>query len=111
VQVHGAFTDQTSWNKVARLLQRRGFHVTQVANPLTSLEDDITATRYAIAAQNVPTGLVGHSRGGVVIGEAGDEPKVSSLVYVAAYAPDRGETVRGSRSCQNKHRRHLGRRP
>jgi pimeloyl-ACP methyl ester carboxylesterase len=93
VLVHGAFTDQTSWNKVAQLLRRKGYHVTLVANPLTSLTDDVAATRKALAAQNGPTVLVGHSWGGVVIGEAGNDPKVSALVYVAAYAPDRGESL------------------
>jgi pimeloyl-ACP methyl ester carboxylesterase len=94
VLVHGAFTDQTSWDKVAMLLRHKGFHVTQVANPLTSLEDDVAATRKALDAQNGPTVLVGHSWGGVVIGEAGNDPKVSALVYVAAYAPDRGESLK-----------------
>ena len=94
VLVHGAFTDQTSWNKVAKLLRRKGYHVTLVANPLTSLEDDVAATRKALAAQNGPIVLVGHSWGGVVIGEAGNDPKVSALVYVAAYAPDRGESLK-----------------
>ena len=93
VLVHGAFTDQTSWNKVAQQLRRKGYNVTLVANPLTSLEDDVAATRKAITAQNGPTVLVGHSWGGVVIGEAGNDPKVSALVYIAAYAPDRGESL------------------
>lgn len=94
VLVHGAFTDQTSWDKVAQLLRDKGFHVTLVANPLTSLEDDVAVTRKALAAQNGPTVLVGHSWSGVVIGEAGNDPKVSALVYVAAYAPDRGESLK-----------------
>ena len=94
VLVHGAFADQTSWDKVAKLLRRRGFHVTQVANPLTSLEADVAAIRAALAEQKGPTVLVGHSWGGVVIGEAGDDPKVTALVYVAAYAPDRGESLK-----------------
>ena len=94
VLVHGAFTDQTSWNKVAKLLRRKGFHVTQVANPTTSLQADVVATRAALAEQKGATVLVGHSWGGVVIGEAGDDPKVSALVYVAAYAPDRGESLK-----------------
>lgn len=94
VLVHGAFTDQTSWNKVAQLLRSKGYQVTLVANPLTSLDDDVAATRTAIAAQNGPTVLVGHSWGGVVIGEAGNDPKVSALVYVVAYAPDRGESLK-----------------
>ncbi|USI73454.1 alpha/beta fold hydrolase [Sphingomonas morindae] len=93
VLVHGAFADQTSWNKVALRLRRKGYRVTLVANPLTSLADDVAATRKALAAQNGPTVLVGHSWGGVVIGEAGDDPKVSALVYIAAYAPDRGESL------------------
>lgn len=94
VLVHGAFTDETSWNKVADLLRHKGYHVTLVANPLTSLADDVAATRKALAAQDGPTVLVGHSWGGVVIGEAGDDPKVTALVYVAAYAPDRGESLK-----------------
>ena len=93
VLVHGAFVDETSWDKVAQLLRSKGYHVTAVANPLTSLEDDVAATRKAIAAQGGPTVLVGHSWGGVVIGEAGDDPKVTSLVYIAAFAPDQGESV------------------
>lgn len=94
VLVHGAFTDETSWNNVADLLRHKGYHVTLVANPLTSLEDDVAATRKVLAAQDGPTVLVGHSWGGVVIGEAGDDPNVSALVYVAAYAPDRGESLK-----------------
>lgn len=93
VLVHGAFTDETSWDKVARLLTGKGYHVTAVANPLTSLDDDVAATRKALATQDGPTVLVGHSWGGFVIGEAGNDPKVSALVYVAAYAPDRGESL------------------
>lgn len=94
VLVHGAFTDQTSWEKVAKLLRGKSFHVTEVANPTTSLEADVAATRAALAQQKGATVLVGHSWGGVVIGEAGDDPKVSALVYVAAYAPDRGESLK-----------------
>ena len=93
VLVHGAFADQTSWDKVARLLRRKGYHVTLVANPLTSLADDVAAAQAALAAQKGPTVLVGHSWAGVVIGEAGNDPEVSALVYVAAYAPDRGESL------------------
>lgn len=94
VLVHGAFTDATSWDKVAKLLRRKGFHVTQVSIPLTSLDADVAATRAALAEQKGPTVLVGHSWGGVVIGEAGNDTKVSALVYVAAYAPDRGESLK-----------------
>jgi pimeloyl-ACP methyl ester carboxylesterase len=93
VLVHGAFADETSWDKVAQILEAKGFNVTQVKNPLTSLADDVAATRAALAAQDGPTVLVGHSWGGVVIGEAGDAPNVSALVYVSAFAPDKGETL------------------
>lgn len=93
VLVHGAFADETSWDAVSAILSARGYAVTQVANPLTSLTDDVAATRAALDAQDGPTVLVGHSWGGVVIGEAGDDPKVRSLVYVSAFAPDRGETL------------------
>jgi pimeloyl-ACP methyl ester carboxylesterase len=93
VLVPGAFTDKSSWDKVADLLRKKGFNVTEVDIPLTSLEGDVAATREVLAAQNGATVLVGHSWGGVVIGEAGDSPKVKALVYVAAFAPDKGESV------------------
>jgi pimeloyl-ACP methyl ester carboxylesterase len=93
VLVPGAFTDKSSWDKVARLLRAKGFKVTEVDIPLSSLENDVAATRKVLDAQNGATVLVGHSWGGVVIGEVGDDPKVKSLVYVAAFAPDKGETV------------------
>lgn len=93
VLVHGAFADETSWDKVAEILSAKGYHVTQVANPLSSLADDVAATRAALDAQDGPTVLVGHSWGGVVIGEAGADAKVKSLVYVSAFAPDQGETL------------------
>ena len=93
VLVHGAFADASSWDKVARILRHKGFHVTEVANPLTSLDDDVAATKAVLDAQDGPTVLVGHSWAGVVIGEAGDNPKVSALVYIAAFAPDTGETL------------------
>lgn len=93
VLVPGAFTDKHSWDKVAHLLRAKGFKVTEVDIPLTSLENDVAATRAALAAQKGPTVLVGHSWGGVVIGEAGGSRKVKSLVYVAAFAPEKGETV------------------
>lgn len=93
VLVPGAFTDKSSWDKVAVLLRAKGFKVTEVDIPLTSLESDVAATRKVLDAQKGATVLVGHSWGGVVIGEAGDSPKVKSLVYVAAFAPDKGESV------------------
>lgn len=84
VLVHGAFVGASSWDKVAVLLRKEGFNVTAVENPLTSLGADVAATRKALAEQDGPTILVGHSWGGVVIGEAGDDPKVKALVYVKA---------------------------
>jgi pimeloyl-ACP methyl ester carboxylesterase len=93
VLVHGAFVDQSSWKPVAGILAKKGYNVTLVENPLTSLADDVNATKKALAAQTGPTVLVGHSWGGVVITEAGDDPKVSALVYVSAFAPDVGESV------------------
>jgi len=93
VLVPGAFTDKSSWDRVAQLLRKKGFKVTEVDIPLTSLDADVAATRKVLDAQTGPTVLVGHSWGGVVIGEAGDSPKVEALVYVAAFAPDKGESV------------------
>lgn len=93
VLVHGAFADETSWDKVAALLKAKGFAVAQVANPLTSLEDDVAATKAVLDAQTGPTVLVGHSWGGMVIGEAGNHPKVKVLVYVSAFGPDKGESL------------------
>ena len=90
VLVHGAFADGTCWAKVIPILEARGFHVVAVQNPLTSLSDDVNATRRILAMQDGPVVLVGHSWGGAVISEAGDDPKVAGLVYVAAYAPDVG---------------------
>ena len=88
--VHGAFADGSSWSKVIPILEARGFHVVAVQNPLTSLEDDVKATQRMIALQDGPVILVGHSWGGTVITEAGEDPKVAGLVYVAAYMPDIG---------------------
>jgi len=93
VLVHGAFADGTGWRGVYDRLTQRGYRVTIVQNPLTSLEDDVTATRRALAQQDGPTILVGHSWGGTVITEAGIDPKVAGLVYVSALAPDAGETT------------------
>lgn len=91
VLVHGAWADGSCWLDVVTRLQAKGFNVTAVQNPLTSLADDVAATRRALALQDGPTVLVGHSWGGVPITEAGLDPKVSALVYVAARAPDAGE--------------------
>jgi pimeloyl-ACP methyl ester carboxylesterase len=93
VFVHGAFADGTSWSKVMPLLQAQGYHVVAVQNPLTSLADDVAATRRIIALQDGPAILVGHSWGGAVITQAGDDPKVAGLVYVAAYAPEVGQSA------------------
>jgi pimeloyl-ACP methyl ester carboxylesterase len=93
VLVHGAFADETSWNNVAAVLTAKGYNVTAVKNPLTSLADDVAATKAVLDAQDGPTVLVGHSWGGVVITEAGDNAKVSALVYVSAFGPDKGESI------------------
>ena len=93
VLVHGGFVDGSGWEGVSNLLKKDGYAVTVVQNPTLSLEDDVAVTRRAIAAQKGPVLLVGHSYGGVVITEAGNDPKVQGLVYVAAFAPDKGESV------------------
>ena len=93
VLVHGAWADASSWNNVARLLRAKGYHVTAVNIPLTSLGADAAATKAVIDAQDGPTVLVGHSWAGFVIGEVGNDPKVDALVYVSAFAPDKGESV------------------
>jgi pimeloyl-ACP methyl ester carboxylesterase len=91
VLVHGAWADGSSWSEVILRLQAAGLNVTSVQNPLTSLADDVAATRRVLALQNGPTVLAGHSYAGTVITEAGVDPKVTALVYVAARAPDAGE--------------------
>jgi pimeloyl-ACP methyl ester carboxylesterase len=93
VLVHGAFADGSSWSKVIPLLEADGYHVVAVQNPLTSLADDVAATKRIIALQDGPVILVGHSWGGAVITQAGDDPKVVGLVYIAAYAPDAGQSA------------------
>jgi pimeloyl-ACP methyl ester carboxylesterase len=93
VLVHGAFADGSSWEKVIPLLQAKGLHVVAVQNPLTSLDADVGATRRVIAAQPGPVVLVGHSWAGTVITAAGMDPKVSALVYVAAFAPSVGQST------------------
>jgi len=92
VLVHGAWADGSSWTKLIPLLQAKGLHVVCVQNPLTSFADDVAATRRIIDAQDGPVLLVGHSYGGAIITEAGNNPKVAGLVYVAAFAPDQGES-------------------
>jgi len=93
ILVHGAWADGSSWGKVIPLLEKAGLNAVAVQNPLTSLDDDLAATKRAIAQQDGPVILVGHSWAGVVITEAGVDPKVAGLVYVAAFAPDVGEAV------------------
>src|SRR3989454_295746 len=93
VLVHGAFADGSSWAKVIPLLEAKGLHVTAVQNPLSSLADDVAATKRAIANQDGPVILVGHSWAGMVISEAGNDPKVTGLVYVAAIVPDEGQSA------------------
>jgi pimeloyl-ACP methyl ester carboxylesterase len=93
VLVHGGFVDGSGWEGVYQILKKDGFEVSIVQNPTTSLADDVAAARRVIAGQKGPVILVGHSYGGVVVSEAGNDPKVSGLVYIAAFAPDRGESV------------------
>ncbi len=90
--VHGAWADGSSWSKVIPLLEARGLQVVSVQIPLTSLADDVAATERAIALETGPVLLVGHSYGGVVISQAGNDPKVAGLVFVAAYAPEEGQS-------------------
>ena len=91
VLVHGAYADGSCWSDVIALLQAAGYKATAVQNPLTSLADDVAATKRILALQDGPTILVGHSWAGTVISEAGVDAKVAGLVYVAARAPDAGE--------------------
>src|SRR3954468_12775244 len=93
VLVHGGFVDGSGWEGVYRTLRKDGFKGSVVQNPTISLAGDVDATRRVVAAQDGPVILVGHSYGGAVITEAGTDPKVAALVYVAAFAPDRGESV------------------
>ncbi len=92
VIVHGAFADGSGWENVFKILKARGYTVTMVQNPLTSLEDDVAATERTLEKQVGPVVLVGHSWGGTVITQAGNSEKVVSLVYVAAFVPEVGET-------------------
>src|SRR6202790_2574113 len=91
--VHGGWVDGSGWEGVHNILTRDGYHVSVVQIPTLSLADDVMATRRVIDAQDGPVILVGHSYGGAVITEAGNDPKVAGLVYVAAFAPDKGESV------------------
>src|SRR6266446_5751082 len=93
ILVHGAWADGSSWSKVIPLLLDGGLRVTAVQLPLSSLKDDVATVKRAIALEDRPIILVGHSYGGVVITEAGDDPKVAGLVYIAAFAPDVGQSV------------------
>jgi len=93
VLVHGAFADGSSWDKVAPSLEAKGYRVVAVYDPMSSLADDVAATKRVIEAQPGRVSLVGHSYGGAVITEAGNDPKVAALVYIAAFAPDAGESI------------------
>jgi pimeloyl-ACP methyl ester carboxylesterase len=93
VLVHGGFVDGSGWEGVYKALKKDGYSVSIVQNPTISLADDVAVTKRTLAAQDGPVILVGHSYGGAVITEAGNDPKVAGLVYVAAFAPDKGESV------------------
>ena len=93
VLVHGGFVDGSGWEGVYGMLRKGGYTVSIVQNPTLSLAGDVAATKLVLSAQDRPVILVGHSYGGVVITEAGTDPKVAGLVYIAAFAPDRGESV------------------
>ena len=93
VLVHGGFVDGSGWAGVFEILRKDGYNVAVVQNPTLSLAGDVAATRSVIDAQAGPVILVGHSYGGAVITEAGNDPKVAALVYIAAFAPDNGQSV------------------
>jgi len=93
VLVHGGFVDGSGWEGVYRILTKDGYRVSVVQNPTITLADDVAVTKRILAAQSGPVILVGHSYGGVVITEAGNDPRVAGLVYVTAFAPDKGESV------------------
>ncbi len=93
VLVHGGFVDGSGWEDVYKILKKDGYNVSIVQNATKSLADDVAATKHVLAMQDLPVLLVGHSYGGVVITEAGNDPKVAGLAYIAAFAPDEGESV------------------
>src|SRR3954471_723245 len=93
ILVHGGFVDGSGWQGVYSLLKQDGFSIRIVQNPTVSLQGDVAATKFIIDAQSEPVILVGHSYGGAVITEAGNDPKVAGLVYIAAFAPDTGESL------------------
>jgi len=93
VLVHGGFVDGSGWQPVHKILTGEGFNVRIVQNPTVSLADDVAVTKRVIASADGPVILVGHSYGGAVVSEAGTDPKVKGLVYIAAFAPDKGESV------------------
>ena len=93
VLVHGGFVDGSGWEGVYQILKEDGYNVSIVQNPTLSLADDVAVTKRTLASQDGPVILVGHSYGGAVITEAGNDPKVAGLVYVTAFAPDKGESV------------------
>ena len=93
VIVHGALADGSGWRKASEILEKRGYNVTIVQEPVTSLADDVAATKRVLDLQDGPSLLVGHSYGGMVITEAGNDPNVAALVYVAAFEPEKGESL------------------
>src|ERR1700687_951277 len=93
VLIHGGFVDGSGWESVYSILKKDGYNVSIVQNPTISLEGDVTATKHILATQDGPAILVGHSYGGAVITEAGNDPRVAGLVYITAFAPDKGESV------------------
>src|SRR5438309_5239804 len=93
VLVHGGFVDGSGWEEVYKILKKDGYTVSVVQKPTISLADDVAVTKRVLATHNSPVILVGHSYGGAVITEAGNDPKVAGLVYIAAFAPDKGESV------------------
>ena len=93
VLVHGGFVDGAGWEGVYRILKQDGYDVSIVQNPTISLAHDVAATKRILVVQDGPAILVGHSYGGAVITDAGNDPKVAALVYIAAFAPDKGESV------------------